>query len=383
MRAKASSKKQATREYKSYPVKVNEFITVSDALGNAQKGVEGINLVTGEPGRFFLTVPKNEQTAEKYKNRPTLEKWSEPFKEFGATKEIKPGAVLFFKDCIPFNAKDDPMGEHFKAIWVDRLGDNPQAVQDRFVRGYMVVEGAYRYEDMVKDGQPVLKEDGSPVKAKILTGGHALSFDYKPDNFISGKPDNEMATQIAAALAAKNNPQLLVRFLDSQNDVCAEVFGSRSWEDPQTMRAPEDAAAKWVLEIENLLKAIPDATSVNIVPAEKYAMSKEGIEKGNIGRAFKEMDFATHHYDGDTRLCNMQQCFGMVGEDDYNNILNKLDSVEKGNKDVPEKDPTLLGGLQYSASFDANMEFLEAASQGDDASHDAEQEPALEDSPAP
>ena len=382
MRAKTqTSDKNKRAEYKSYAVKVEKFITAKDELGNVQSGVQGINLVTGKSDRFFMTVPKNDETAARYKNRPSLDKWSKPFLEFGTEKEIQPGAVMFFKDCIPFKGKDDPMGEHYKAIWVDRLGDNPQMVQGRLVRGYMVVEGQYKLADMVKGKTPILKESGEPVQSKILTGGYALSFEHSPAKFITGTPGDELNTQIAAALSTKNNPQLLVRFMDVNNNVCAEVFGSKSWEDKTTQRSPKDASLLWGAEINDLIKAIPDAESVSIIPVEKYALSKEGIEKGHIGPAFKGVDHATHYYDEGTKLCNLQQCYGMVGMGEYTNILNKLDCVEKGNKDLPAKDPTLLGGLEYSSSFEANMEFLEAASsddekQGQDAGQESEETPA-------
>ncbi|MCP3942832.1 MAG: hypothetical protein GY710_15285 [Desulfobacteraceae bacterium] len=363
MRARQQSNNGKRKaEYKSIAVKVDKFFTVKDEHDNTQTGVSGTNLLNGKTEHFFMTVPKNEEKAADYKNRPSLEKWAGVFKEFGITKEVLPGAVLHFKNCIPFDKKEDPMGKHYKAIWVDRLGDNPQDVQDCLVRGCMVVEGFYDWNDKIgENGIPETKEDGSPIKYSTLTGGRAFSFETRPDHFIKGTIGPELERQLQQALASKNNPQLLIRYMNEDGQVCCDTFGSKSWvkddENNFVKRSPEEATALWSKELKAVMITLPDAKSVDIIPAEAFSLSKEAISKGTRARAFKAVDFACTHYGEDkTKLKNMQLCFGKCSSDaDYSHILNKLDCVEKGDKANPAKDPTLLGNLEYSPNYGANV----------------------------
>lgn len=389
MRAKQISNSKKKRvEYKNFAVQVKEFITVQDALGKTRVGVTGKNLVTGEEGNFFLTVPKNEEMAKKYENRPTLEKWSEEFKEFGVKKQVKPGAVMFFKNCIPFNNEDDPMGKHYKATWVDRLGDNPQEVQDCMVSGAMVVDCFYEFEDKLdENGKPDLKEDGSSKKKANLVKGRVYHFGTRPENFIQGVPGDELKTQIAAALASKNNPQLLVRYMNDDDQVCSDTpVSSKTWAQDgnnELVRLPDEQAADlWNDEINKVMIALPDAEYVSIIPAETYNLSTEAIKKGSRAAAFKSCDIACSHYEDGNKLKNMQHCFGKTGTDEFSHILNKVDCVETGNKNDPKKDPTLLGDLQYSTNYAANVAITDELLRPEtaDQSQEADQESALSDS---
>tara|TARA_B100000614_G_scaffold261900_1_gene293147 strand:+ start:1014 stop:2240 length:1227 start_codon:yes stop_codon:yes gene_type:complete len=387
MRARVSkSKKNNQTELPNIPVRIKEFIHVKapGPGGNTinQTGVLGTNMLNGKDEKFFLTVPKNEELAAKYKKRPDLKKWSEPFKEFGQTKEIKPGAVMMFKNCRPFGSdknENDPIGFHHRATWVDRFADNAQQAQQSFIRGYMVVEGNYDTMPKMEGDKQVLNDKDEPVNIRIFKSGSAYSFETKPDNHITGVPGPELQEQIAAAMAARNNAQMLVRYINEAGQVCYDRFGSNGWEknenDEFVKRDPADAANVWIDEIKKTMTALPEAVSVNIVPAAKFQLSSKAIEDGNMGRAYKEMDYAcTHKADDGSLMKNMQQCFGKTSED-YPNIIFKLDSVHKGDKENPAKDPTLLGQLDYSPTHSANIAVVDAM-LNEDAQQTQNQAPA-------
>lgn len=382
-----SNKKQKTNsEYKGMAVKVKEFITVQDAFDNVQTGVLGTNVRTGEDVRVFLTVPKTDEIAEKYKDRPTLEKWSGEFNEFGVDKTVDPGAVMYFENCIPFNKKDDPMGEHFKSIWPVRLGDNPDQVAKLFVHGTMVVQGNYKYEDLIKDGEPVMNDKtGEPVKRKTLIGGNVFHFDHKPSSFVIGASGDDVVENLRNALATKENPYMLVRYLDADGKVCAEQFGTKSWtkdaDDNFEKLSNEEAATRWASQIDDTMKALPDAASVSIVPVEKFKLSDKKIKNPSNAYKFKEVAQSCLNYKDDEPAQNLQYCFAKRSQK-YPMILSKVDTVEKKDKENPAKDPTLLGDLSYAPTFSANMTALAAMRDADQA-QDTEQEPAQASSPAP
>lgn len=297
----------------------------------SQVGVTGKNALTGNEVTVWLT---DSGICAENKRRKSLKELRDSFKMGRVKYKLEPGGLVHFKGC--FAKKDSP--DNYISTWANVLGYNAQSVKESVV---------YIKNAFVRFFKPKEEDTWKPF-------GYATSFQ---DKYIVGENIQELAGQIAETRASISNCTLLVRFLDHNGQVLGflEIGSTKRFDKEKGYEfTPEEYGASCVALIEEQLSNYNDVSSVNILVAKTWSVSREGLlAEGNKKIAYWSW-IASHFYkdvhDGENTYRDFfcRDAFGKLSDPSEKQIfINNLHFTGQDGNAVTA-DPVLLGGLTYA-----------------------------------
>ena len=297
----------------------------------AQVGVVGVNALTGQEITVWLT---DVGVYAENKNRKSIKQLRDSFKMGKDRYKLEPKGLVHFKGC--FEKKNCP--NNYISTWANVLGYDEQSVKETVL---------YIKNCFVRFFTPTEEDTWKPF-------GYITSFQ---NSHIVGENIQELGSKITETRANIFNCTLLVRFLDHNNQVLGYFeIGSNKRFDKKEGReyTPEEYGANCVTLIEEQLANYNDVSSVNILVAKTWSISREGLfQEGSTKVEFWKW-VATHFYK-DVRdekeayrdyFC--RDAFAKLSDPREKQVfVNNLLFPGKDDE-VVTADPVLLGGLTYA-----------------------------------